>query len=235
MNNSRVIFFLIVVFCFYYISPALCEKYNKEELRKGIEGVDTPDSAQQVFEMEKDSPKALIELILLDDPTNNYGRTNGIGALAVLAQRGILSFDEFFDVVIQLLSKIKSLALPKYYDAEHKRIIYVTTMFGACPLGENKTYKGPKISLENLVSCVLFLTKYKLISGSGTADLIINKINEAKDKLQDKQVISSETAQVLHSLVKEVNFRKDDIKEDAQKVISSFVDNIINRNWEWKK
>ncbi|MBF0499840.1 MAG: hypothetical protein HQM09_06895 [Candidatus Riflebacteria bacterium] len=116
-------------------------------------GVDTPATAQYAMEVARQAPRALMELILMDDPTNYYGRSNGIGILAIMAEEGIISIDDFFEVGIQLLAKIKNLAYPRFYSDEHKQIIYVTAMFGANPLRDAKTYKGPKSTLEHLVSC----------------------------------------------------------------------------------
>ncbi|MBF0500222.1 MAG: hypothetical protein HQM09_08820 [Candidatus Riflebacteria bacterium] len=234
MNYSRAVLFSLVFICFALNSPAFCEKYSKEELRRWIESVDNPLSAQRAFEMEKNSPKALIELILLDDPNNFYGRTAGIVDLARLAEERIISLDDFFDVDIQLLSKLKNLA-SKFYDTEHRQLLYVTAGFGVSSSIKDKKYRGSKNTLENFISCIRYLAKYNLISASDTANLIIQKISEAKEKLQEKQEISSETVHILQSLVKDVNSRKDDVKEDAQVLISNFVDNIINRSGKWQK
>jgi hypothetical protein len=229
MRTRRAIFlFLIPLVLFSAFNPVLSAPFSKEELRGFLEGMDSYQSSRTVEELIKKAPEVLEEVLLWQDPTNHYGRWNGLSLWCVLAGNGIIDMSKFFEVTVSLLSNVQTHSLKTLVEDERRHLKTIITVFGGKPVFSVPVYKGPQSSVGFFMICLRYLAKHNMIKKRSTLDKMVNQLSTIKDLLAEadskKDVIAITQ---LKSFLQALNQHRGDFTEDSFEVVTVFAKNII--------
>lgn len=216
-------------FCQFSI-PGFPKFSSINDLRSELEGMDSPTCFERIYLQVRENPKLLEEVVLLKDPKNFYGRSNGTIMLAKLAIEKKISMENYFNVIVTLLSEVNTSTLPEFFKQERSDRIGNITGFGCKPYKEVPIYKGVHSSIGFFIIYLKTLPKYNMIKNRDMLDEMLGQLSEIKNDLEKNGEKNNKIAlQKLQVFLQSIEHRKDDFTTDSFEVVTVFTKNIISQ------
>jgi hypothetical protein len=221
---------ILALMLFLLLGTPLIEakKLSKEELRDLLQGMDSPTCFDRVFSYIYNDPETVEEVILWPDPKNIYGRCNGSGFLGRLAYEGRIPVSRYYDIVVQILSRIDEMTTPETLNEERQLFIARCYAFSTKPTSAISIYKGVHSSVGFFISCLKALAKHNMIKRAESLQDMVFELAEVEKNLErDGESYYATGREKLGALLALVESRKNDFTVDSYKVVTQFTRSIL--------